>query len=416
MRKYIFLLTIVLFFVELNAKNDMKIKVYNGKVITADSIIDNGCVLIEGGKIIEVSSKNTDFKGAILINANGKYISPGFIETHCHGGGGYDFMDETPEDMIKAAELHAKHGTTLIYPTSASCSDETLFKMFDNYRIANQNNKSGAAFGGIHIEGGYLNLNMSGGQDTRYIKNPEPAHYHKILEKGGDIIARWSMAPELPGAMELAAELKKRGIQISMAHTAALYDEAVNAYKSGFTSITHFYSLTSSVTRKNALRYAGVIEAGYMLDSLFVEAIADGVHLPGPLLQLMFKIKGPDRIVLVTDAMRAAGQNTCSSILGGKTGGIPVIIEDGVAKLPDRSSFAGSVATADRLIRTYVQQGGISLTDAVRMMTLTPAQMMRIDNKKGSISPNKDADITIFDDNIKISTTIVNGKIIYENN
>ncbi|MFV0469360.1 MAG: N-acetylglucosamine-6-phosphate deacetylase [Dysgonomonas sp.] len=392
----------------------MRIKIYNGKVITENAIIENGCVLIENGKVINVSCDEIDFDGAIMINAKGKYISPGFIETHCHGGGGYDFMDETPEDMIKVAELHAKHGTTLIYPTTASCSDETLFKMFDNYRIANQKNKSGATFGGIHIEGGYLNLHMSGGQDTRYIMNPEPAHYEKILEKGGDLIARWSIAPELPGVMGLVAELKKRGIQVSMAHTAALYDEAVNAYKSGFTSITHFYSLTSSVTRKNALRYAGVIEAGYMLDSLYVEAIADGVHLPGPLLQLMFKIKGPEHIVLVTDAMRAAGQNTSTSILGSKTGGVPVIIEDGVAKLPDRSSFAGSIATADRLVRTYIQQGGVNLLDAVRMMTLTPAQMMKIDYKKGSIAKNKDADIIIFDDNIHISTTIANGKIIYK--
>jgi len=405
-----------MFFVGVYAtNNNTRLKIFNGRIITPYSIIENGCVLIENGKITAVQEEDVEFKGAILIDAKGKYISPGFIDIHCHGGGGYDFMDDTPEDMIKAAELHARHGTTLIYPTSASCSDETLFKMFDNYRIATKKNMTGAAFGGIHIEGGFLNLNMSGGQDTRYIMNPEPDHYDKILEKGGDIIARWSMAPELPGALKLATELRKRGMQVSMAHTAALYDEAVNAYKYGFTSITHFYSLTSSVTRKNALRYAGVIEAGYMLDSMYVEAIADGVHLPEPLLQLMFKVKGPNRIVLVTDAMRAAGQNTCTSILGSKTGGIPVIIEDGVAKLPDRSSFAGSVATADRLIRTYIQQGGVSLTDAVRMMTLTPAQMMKIDEKKGLIARNKDADITIFDENILINTTIVNGKIIYEN-
>ncbi|NDV78199.1 N-acetylglucosamine-6-phosphate deacetylase [Dysgonomonas sp. 511] len=391
-----------------------KLKIFNGKVITPYSIIDNACVLVENGKIIDVRAGNVDFSGAKEIDAKGKYISPGFIDTHCHGGGGHDFMDGTPQAMIKAAELHAKHGTTLIYPTSASCSDKTLFEMFDNYRKADKMNTTGAAFGGIHIEGGYLNKKMSGGQDPRYVIDPQPEHYNKILEKGGDIIARWSMAPELPGALDLARELRKRNIQTSMAHTAALYDEAVDAFDAGFSSITHFYSLTSTVTRKDALRYAGVIEAGYNLDNLYVEAIADGVHLPSPLLKLIYKVKGADRVVLVTDAMRGAGMPDGKSILGSLEDGVPVIIEDGVAKLPDRSSFAGSVATTDRLVRTYMTKGGANLLDAVQMLTLSPAKLMKIDDAKGSIAKGKDADIIIFDENINVQATIVGGRIIYE--
>ncbi|WP_183307778.1 N-acetylglucosamine-6-phosphate deacetylase [Dysgonomonas hofstadii] len=394
--------------------NSGKLKIFNGRVITPYSIIENACVLIDNGKIVDVCAGDVEFKGAKVIDANGKYISPGFIDTHCHGGGGYDFMDGTPEAMIKAAELHAKHGTTLIYPTSASCSDKTLFEMFDNYRKADKMNTAGAAFGGIHIEGGYLNKTMSGGQDPRYVIDPKPEHYNEILEKGDDIIVRWSMAPELPGALDLARELKKRNIQVSMAHTAALYDEAIDAFNAGFSSITHFYSLTSTVTRRDALRYAGVIEAGYNLDNLYVEAIADGVHLPAPLLKLIYKVKGADRVVLVTDAMRGAGMPDGKSILGSLEDGVPVIIEDGVAKLPDRSSFAGSVATTDRLVRTYMQKGGVNLLDAVQMLTLSPAKLMSIDKAKGSITKDKDADIIIFDENINVQTTIIGGKIVYE--
>lgn len=415
MKKIIITIITILLFNASYALNDGgKLKIINGKVITSYSIIESACVLIDKGKIIEVSTEEIHFSDAKVIDAKGNYISPGFIDTHCHGGGGYDFMDGTPAAMIKAAELHAQHGTTLIYPTSASCSDQTLFQMFDNYRIANKMNTTGAAFGGIHIEGGYLNKSMSGGQDLRYIVDPSPIHYNKILEKGGDIITRWSLAPELPGALDLARELRKRNIQVSMAHTAALYGEALDAFDAGFSSITHFYSMTSTVIRKEALRYAGVIEAGYNLDNLYVEAIADGVHLPAPLLRLIYKVKGADRILLVTDAMRGAGMPDGESILGSLEDGVPVIIEDGVAKLPDRSSFAGSVATTDRLVRTYIAKGGVNLIDAVQMLTLTPAKLMHIDDRKGSIAKGKDADIIIFDENINIQTTIVGGKIIYQ--
>ena len=143
------------------------------------------------------------------------------------------------------------------------------------------------------------------------------------------------------------------------------------------------------------------------------EAIADGVHLPAPLLRLIYKVKGSDRVVLVTDSMRGAGMPEGKSILGPLDGGQEVIIEDGVAKLPDRSSFAGSVATTDRLVRTYMQQAGVELLAAVRMMTLSPARMMKIEDTKGSIAPGKDADILIFDDNINVSMTMVGGRIVY---
>lgn len=390
-----------------------RIKITNGNVILPYSIMNDATVLVEDGKIVDVVAGDAEFEGAEVIDAGGKYISPGFIDTHCHGGGGHDFLDGTPEAIVGAAEMHAKHGTTLIYPTTCSCSDKALFGLFENYRKAEKMNDRGAAFGGIHIEGGYINKTMSGGQDPRYIMNPERPHWEKILEKGGDLIARWSIAPELPGVAELAAELKARGIQMSMAHTAALYEEALAAFDEGFTSITHFYSLTSTVTRKEALRYAGVIEAGYYVDDLYTEAIADGVHLPAPLLRLIYKVKGSDRVVLVTDSMRGAGMPEGKSILGPLDGGQEVIIEDGVAKLPDRSSFAGSVATTDRLVRTYMQQAGVELLAAVRMMTLSPARMMKIEDTKGSIAPGKDADILIFDDNINVSMTMVGGRIVY---
>ena len=391
-----------------------RIKISNANIITPYNIIDNGTILIENGKIAAISDEDLPFDNAQVIDAGGRYASPGFIDTHTHGGGGYDFLDGTVEAVLGITELHARHGTTLIYPSTASCSNDDLFKLFDAYRKADKINAKGATLGGINIEGGYLNVEMRGGQDIRYIKNPTQNDFMTILDKGGDIIKRWSFAPELPGATDLMEELNARGIQMSMAHTAALYEEACDAFNHGMNSITHFYSMTSSVTRRNALRYAGVIEAGYIFDDIYVEAIADGVHLPEPLLRLIYKVKGPDRIVLVTDAMRGADMPEGSEvILGSISDGVAVIIEDGVAKLADRSSFAGSIATADRLVRTYIQKAGVELIKAVQMITLTPAQLMKIDNRKGSIAIGKDADIILFDKDINVSMTMIDGKVIY---
>lgn len=198
-----------------------------------------------------------------------------------------------------------------------------------------------------------------------------------------------------------------------MAHTDAVYDDVVNAFENGYTLATHFYSGMSGVSRRNAFRFAGVIESVYLMDEIDVEIIADGVHLPAPLLKLIYKIKGVDRIALITDAMRAAGMGPGESILGSKKNGLKVIVEDGVAKLPDRSSFAGSVATTDRLVRTMINFAGISLIEAVRMMTLTPARIMKIHEHKGSVAIGKDADIVIFDKDINIQYAIVGGEILY---
>jgi N-acetylglucosamine-6-phosphate deacetylase len=201
-----------------------------------------------------------------------------------------------------------------------------------------------------------------------------------------------------------------------LAHTDAVYEEVLDAFENGYSLATHLYSGMSGVTRRNAFRYAGVIESAFIIDEMDVEIIADGIHLPSPLLKLVYKIKGAGKTALITDAMRAAGMPEGESILGSLKNGLKVIVEDGVAKLPDRTSFAGSVATADRLVRNMINLAGIPLTDAVQMITSTPARIMGVSNKKGSLARGKDADIVIFDDNINIQATIIKGNIVYNKN
>ena len=347
-----------------------------------------------------------------FIDAGGNYVAPGFVDIHTHGAGGFDFMDNTVEAYLGVAETHAKYGTTSLLPTTLASTNEELYKTLEVYKEANAQNKKGASFLGLHLEGPYFSYEQRGAQDPKYLRNPDPEEYNAILDFSDDIV-RWSLAPELPGALDFGRKLRSKQILASVAHTNAIYEDIEKAFDAGFTHVTHLYSCMSTVTRKNAFRYAGAIEAAYMIDNMTVEIIADGVHLPKSLLQYVYKFKGVDKIALCTDSMRGAGMPDGESILGSLKNGQRVIIEDGVAKLPDRSSFAGSVATADRLVRTMVQIAGVPLVDAVRMMTLTPAGIIGQDGYKGSITAGKDADLVIFDENISVLATIISGNIVH---
>lgn len=392
--------------------HQQRLKIYNGNIITPQGILKNGSILVTGKTITEITEKNIAVADAKEIDAKGKYVSPGFIDIHVHGGGGSDFMDATEEAFLKIAETHAKFGTTAMLPTTLTGSKEDILEVLSVYEPANNKNINGAQFLGMHLEGPYLSMNQRGAQDPRYIRDPDPHEYKEIIA-ASNVIKRWSAAPELKGAIAFGKYLVSKNILPAIAHTDAIYEEAKLAFDNGYTLATHFYSAMSGVTRKNAYRYAGVVEAGYLIDEMDVEIIADGVHLPAPLLQLVYKIKGADRTALITDAIRAAAMPEGESMIGSKKNGIKIIVEDGVAKLPDRSSFAGSVATADRLIRTMLA-AGIPLIDAIKMASSTPARILKCNNKKGSLEVGKDADIVLFDEDIQIHTTIINGKVVHE--
>ncbi|MEO8712130.1 MAG: amidohydrolase family protein, partial [Parafilimonas sp.] len=275
--------------------NSEKIKIYNGKIVTPAKIIEGGCVLITGGTITEVSEKNIEVDNAIEINAQGKYVAPGFIDIHVHGGGGYDFMDATENAFLTIAETHAQYGTTAILPTTLTATKELLLQTLDAFESANKKNIYGAQMLGMHLEGPYISLNQKGAQDARFIREPNPDEYKEILSNYS-CIKRWSAAPELKGAIEFGRYLKSKNVLPAIAHTDAIYEEVLEAFNNGYTLITHLYSAMSGVTRRNAYRYAGVIESAYIIDEMDVEIIADGIHIPPPLLKLVYKIKGADRI------------------------------------------------------------------------------------------------------------------------
>lgn len=382
----------------------------NGYVILESGIYPELNVYFENDKIISITSE--ELKYDKMIDASGLYVSPGFIDIHTHGGADYDFADMTVEAFTEPAKLHAKYGTTTLYPTLTSVSTETIKKSIDAFKQAVSSDYFGAKMPGIHLEGPYFSEIHKGAQDDRFIHDYIEDEYKEIIALSDGYLKRWSAAPEREGWENFADTLKKEGILASIGHSDADFSRAEEAFKKGFTHITHLYSCMSTVHRKNAFRYGGIIEAAYLFDDMTVEIIADGCHLPPELLKLIYKIKGSDSIALVTDSIRGAGQTEGETVLGTKDNGLRVIIEDGVAKLPDRTAFAGSVATFDRLVRTMIKQGGVSLEEAVKMASTTPAKIMKLENT-GALKEGYYADIILFDDDINVKKTIINGR--YEN-
>lgn len=382
-----------------------------GKIITATGISD-GEVLTKDGVICEVSlGGKVSGEAEQVINLEGKYLSPGFIDIHTHGAGGSDFMDRTAGSMEQACKMHLKHGTTSIVPTTLTSTKEDLLDFLRFFNTVELKRDAMPEILGLHLEGPYFAESQKGAQDPKYLRNPDPEEYMEALSCT-DRIIRWSFAVELPGADEFLIALREHHIISSLAHSDADCSQVMSAYENGISALTHFYSCMTGVVRKNAYRVAGAIEAGYLLDDLYVEAIADGCHLPDHLLSLIYKIKGADRICLVTDSMRAAGLPDGEYFLGSLDGGQKCIVEDGVAKLPDRSAFAGSVATMDRLVRTFRKLTEAPLYEVVKMASLTPAKLLGIADRKGSIAIGKDADLLVFDENIQIETIMVRGILI----
>lgn len=381
--------------------------VQHGAVTPCDVVLRND--LVEA-----ILPANTADPGLPGMDGQGLYLSHGFIDIHCHGGGGADFMDGTEESWRTAARLHLTYGTTCMTPTTLSATREELMRAFDIFYRCRDDIRDGARMLGLHLEGPYFSHAQAGAQDPSQMRDPDPEEAAAMLARCPDIV-RWSLAPELPGALEMGRELTNQGVLASIGHSDATYSEVQEALSAGFTHVTHLYSGCSTITRVGGFRRGGIVEAAYVLDGLTSEIIADGCHLPAELLQMAYRFIGPERLCLITDAMRGAGQTSGESILGSLESGQRVIIEDGVAKMPDRKAFAGSVCTTDRLVRNMVQMAGASLPDAIAMVTTTPARIIGKSSVTGTVAPGRKADLVLFDGDINIKSVWTDGIVRFEN-
>ena len=378
-------------------------QIINGRILTPQGWLEGGSVIVEDGKIAEVSNNNFAIEGAEIIDAKGCDIVPGGIEMHVHGGGGRDFMEGEEEAFRVAVDAHMQYGTTSIFPTLSSSTVPMIEKACETCTklMAEPN----SPILGLHLEGPYFNPKQAGAQIPEWIKAPVKEEYEYLLEKW-PCLKRWDEAPELEGSHEFIKCCCKHGVLPSIGHTRAKYEEAAAANELGMTHATHFYNAMPVVYKNREFKETGTVESIFALENMTVEMIADGIHVPPVMLRMIYQIKGVERTALITDALACAASKDDTAF------DPRVVLEDGVCKLADRSALAGSIATMDRLVRTCVQQAGIPMEDACRMISETPAKIMGVYDRKGSLEKGKDADIIFFDKAQELTFVMQMGRIV----
>ena len=378
-------------------------QIINGRILTPQGWLEGGSVIVEDGKIAEVSNNNFAIEGAEIIDAKGCDIVPGGIEMHVHGGGGRDFMEGEEEAFREAVDAHMQYGTTSIFPTLSSSTVPMIEKACETCTklMAEPN----SPILGLHLEGPYFNPKQAGAQIPEWIKAPVKEEYEYLLEKW-PCLKRWDEAPELEGSHEFIKCCCKHGVLPSIGHTRAKYDEVAAANELGMTHATHFYNAMPVVYKNREFKETGTVESIFALENMTVEMIADGIHVPPVMLRMIYQIKGVERTALITDALACAASKDDTAF------DPRVVLEDGVCKLADRSALAGSIATMDRLVRTCVQQAGIPMEDACRMISETPAKIMGVYDRKGSLEKGKDADIIFFDKAQELTFVMQMGRIV----
>ena len=381
----------------------MVTRIKSDKIIAPQGITC-GYVYFEGNTITQVSAQELPFDRE--VDLTGLYVSPGFIDLHTHGGNGYDFR-LSEEAVVEGSNFHLRHGTTTILPTISAAPLQVMREGVLGVEKAMKDPACKANVLGAHLEGPYFSQNQCGAQASEFITPPVAQEYIALTEELSHAIARWSYAPEEDVDHAFSAYLKDKDILLSAGHTDAKYEHMKKAMENGCNLVTHLYSCTSTITRNKGFRSLGVIESAYLEDDMYVEIIADGKHLPPELIRMILKIKGTDKVALVTDSLAIAGTDATS----GKDVGKGFIVEDGVCKLPDRSAFAGSIATTDRLVRVVTREAGVGLCEAVKMLTRIPAKILGVN--KGDLAAGKDADIIAFDADIQVKKAFVMGKEIF---
>ena len=375
-------------------------QIVNGHILTPKGWLEGGSVIIEDNKIKAVSNIDLHIVDAEIIDAKGCYVVPGGIDLHTHGGGGSDFIEGSEDAFRAAVNAHMKHGTTTIYPTLSSSTIPSIEAACQVCQKLMAEENSPVL--GLHIEGSYINPKQAGAQNPVLIKAPLPDEYETLLNKYS-CIKRWDVAPELQGSVEFITECRKHGVLTALTCTRATYEDVVAAHDAGLSHAAHFYNAMPVVYKEHEFKVPGTVESVYALQDMTVEVIADGIHVPPVMLNVVYQIKGVEKTALITDSLAyAASEGNVSSEPS-------VILEDGVCKLADHSALAGSIATMDVLIRTCIHRAEIPMVDVFRMVSETPAKIMGIFDRKGSIEEGKDADIMMFDDDIDLTYVMQMG-------
>lgn len=383
----------------------MLTQIINGHILTPGGWLKDGSILLCDDRIVEVTNSDLAVIGAKVVDARGMYIVPGFVAMNIHGAAGHDFKEGTEEAFRKAVAAHQRYGATTIFPTISSSPFSTIRQCAEVCeRLMTE---PGSPILGLHLEGPYLNPKMAGAMFSDVVKNPDPEEYRSLIEET-KCVRRWDASPELPGAMEFARYLKEKGILVSITHTEAEFDLIREAYNTGFSHVAHFYNAMPGFHKRREYKYEGTVESVYLMDGMTVEVIADGRHLPSTILRLVYKLKGVECTCLVTDALAYAAND------GKQPDDSRIVIDNGVCKLADHSALVGSIATSDQLIRTMVEKAKLPLEDAIRMASETPARLMGVYDRVGSLQKGKDADVLIIDRKLNVRQVWCKGQVVVD--
>jgi N-acetylglucosamine-6-phosphate deacetylase len=377
-----------------------------GHIVLPDRVVEGYAVVLEGEAIVDVVRAEEVGPDTARSDVGGAFVLPGLIDIHTHGGRGRLFNEADDTAWHTITTLQAEHGVTSLLATTMTAPLEELVAALAHAREWRRAARGGARVLGVHVEGPYFARSQAGAQDPAHIRTPDDGTVADLLAYD-DVIELMSYAPELPGALDLTRELRARGIVAAAGHSEARDSDVAAAMELGLRHAIHVWSGQSTTVREGPWRRPGLLEASLAFDGLTVEMIADGRHLPTTLMRLAYKAVGPDRLCLVSDATHGAGLAEGTDLL---LGGLDIVVDSGVAMLRDGTAFAGSTSLLDRMLRVVTRELGVPLAEAVRMASLNPARVLGIDDRTGSLERGKDADLALFDHDLRPLRTMIGGE------
>ncbi|MFQ5855472.1 MAG: N-acetylglucosamine-6-phosphate deacetylase [Anaerolineae bacterium] len=381
----------------------------NGRLVLPHEIVTGKALVVEGKTIAGIADVDSLGTEVEKINVGGRYVTPGLVDIHVHGALGHTFNEPAAEAFAAITQEHARRGVTSLLATVATAPIPDLVTCLEFSRQWMQHQHAGAQVLGVHLEGPYFSLAQAGAQDPVNIRTPDDGTPDRLLEHH-DVLRIMTYAPELPGALELTARLAELGVVPAAGHSSAKEEEVAAAIRAGLRHIIHIWSAQSSTVHEGPWRKPGLLETSLVFDGLTVEMIADNKHLPPTLMKLAYKCIDPDRLCVISDATGGAGLPEGARF---HMGGMEYEVHDGVGMMLDRSSFAGSTTLVNQMIPILQDVVGVPLVEAVRMATQTPARVIGVDDRKGSLEAGKDADLAIFEDDFTAWRTMIGGRWVY---
>jgi N-acetylglucosamine-6-phosphate deacetylase len=375
----------------------------HARIVTPEEEIEEGTVVLAGGRIIQAGA-NPPPPQTDALDLRGLIVAPGFIDLHVHGGGGFSLASDDPEQTRSFARWAVGTGVTSFLVTPIGRDRDDLLRQIRAARPLMKGVREGARPLGFHFEGPFLSPERLGAFRTEWLSEPSVEEFRAYLEAAGGHLRLISLAPELAGAEAVIAEAVAAGVVVGLAHSDATYEEAQRAFSLGVRHVTHCYN----GMRLFHHRDPGCLAAALNSRDVTVELIADGVHVHPGAMELLLRAKGPERTVLVTDAIPLAGLADGSFDLGGEK----VWVEDGVARRAD-GALAGSAFTMDRMVANAARWLPVGLPGAIRMATLNPALVIGVAGRKGRVAPGFDADLVVLAHDLEVEMTFIGGEQVY---